>query len=131
MKRLYKFYRSFGRNGDLSGVFLATEEEVSSILGKKIYFGEVLGKHSDVSATMREEDFVLVLTSERFVEEWEEIGNLNNGINPFDYLDEERGIQFLDVEDSYEGDAYCSLTCAILGGKMTATEQEQNSKETK
>lgn len=36
------------RGGRLIGLFVATQEEVDAHLGKTIYFGEVLGKHSDV-----------------------------------------------------------------------------------
>jgi len=89
MKHLYRFFRDYGRMGYLSGAFIATEEEISGIIGKKVYFGEVLGEHSEVVATMREEDFTLVRTSEEFIQEWEKIGNLGGGINPFDYLEEE------------------------------------------
>ena len=89
MKHLYRFFRDYGRMGYLSGAFIATEEEISGIIGKKVYFGEVLGKHSEVVATMREGDFTLVHTSEEFVQEWENIGTLGGGINPFDYLESE------------------------------------------
>ncbi len=46
--QLYEMKLDFGRMGQLGGLFLATEAEIDSIIGKEIYFGEVLGKHSEV-----------------------------------------------------------------------------------
>ena len=46
MKGLYEFYWECGRQGDLTGVFIADSESVAALLDKEIYFGEVLGKHS-------------------------------------------------------------------------------------
>ena len=37
----------------------------------------------------------------------------------FTIQDENRPRQMVEVDDDHEGDAYCSLTCAILDGKMT------------
>lgn len=37
--------------------------------------------------------------------------------------DEERGPQLVEVPWWYEGRAYCSMTCAIMGGSMKVTEQ--------
>ena len=37
----------------------------------------------------------------------------------FSIPDENRPRQMVEVADDHEGDAYCSLTCAILDGKMT------------
>ena len=39
--------------------------------------------------------------------------------------DEERGTQMVEVSDDFEGDAYCSLTCMILDGKMSVRNQEE------
>ena len=37
----------------------------------------------------------------------------------FTLPDVERGTQLVEVEDDYEGPAYCSFTCAILDGKLS------------
>jgi len=60
MKALYKFYWDCGRMGDLEGVFLADPVDVAEAIGKTIYFGEVLGKHSDISGELEETDIELV-----------------------------------------------------------------------
>lgn len=38
--------------------------------------------------------------------------------------DDERGSQNVDVPDDYEDKAFCSLTCAMLAGEMTARSQQ-------
>lgn len=85
MKKLYKFSRGFGRMGILDGVFTATEKEIDEIVGETVHFGEVLGKHSDIHVTIRKEDFTPINVSEQFIKEWDEIGSLESGYNPFDY----------------------------------------------
>lgn len=44
---LYRYSKSFGRMGDLEGLFVAYKEDVEGASGC-VYFGEVLGKHSEV-----------------------------------------------------------------------------------
>ena len=43
----------------------------------------------------------------------------------FTIQDENRPRQMVEVDDDFEGDAYCSLTCMILDGKMTVRNQEE------
>ena len=40
-------------------LFVTTQAELESLYGKKIYFGEVLGKHSDIFGEAAEEDFTV------------------------------------------------------------------------
>lgn len=88
MKGLYRLDIDFGRSGDLSGVFIADTEDVEILLTDNIivYFGEVLGKHSEVTCEMKEEHIDLITTDENVIKIIEEYG-LENGINPFDYFD--------------------------------------------
>ena len=51
---LYKFDYYCGRMGDLEGLFFAKEKSIESLIGQYIHFGEVLGKHSDISVTIEE-----------------------------------------------------------------------------
>jgi len=37
----------------------------------------------------------------------------------FSIPDETRSHRMVEVKDDHEGDAYCSLTCAMLDGKMS------------
>ena len=91
MKKLYKFHVDYGRQGDLEGLFIAEEKDVKQIIGKNIYFGEVLGKHSDVSETMTEEMFGEINLPTDTLEKLEkELGATWSGINPVQvYADEE------------------------------------------
>ncbi|WP_394910517.1 DUF4406 domain-containing protein [uncultured Robinsoniella sp.] len=45
---LWKFYWDCGRQGSVEGIFKATKEEVDAAIGKEVYFGEILGKHSEI-----------------------------------------------------------------------------------
>jgi len=83
-KGIYKFYWNCGRQGDLEGVFVATRKEVKEIIGKRVYFGEVLGKHSEVYDNMRQGDITLVTEEPTVLGLFEE-NELSSGYNPFDY----------------------------------------------
>jgi hypothetical protein len=89
-KAIYKMSLDFGRMGDLTGVFVADTKDVEELIksNKEIYFGEVLGKHSEVMSTISSEDLELVTSDESFIELFEKY-DLSNGYNPFDYIEEE------------------------------------------
>lgn len=87
-KFLYKFSFDCGRSGSLEGLFVATEEEVTSMIGQDVYFGEVLGKHSEVQGTIEEGEIKKVDISSKVVAEVsEQLGNSWSGINPLDYCE--------------------------------------------
>ena len=81
---VYKVEIDCGRNGDLSGIFLAKASEVESIIGEEIYLGEVLGKHSDIVWYIEQKDVRLVSDDPNVVDVISK-NNLTSGINPFDY----------------------------------------------
>lgn len=88
---LYKFYWDCGRMGDLDGLFVAEPEEVEALYGKKIYFGEVLGKHSEIYGTFNPEDVTVISTDQKKIK-WlvSVIGFTTiSGFNPLDYYEEE------------------------------------------
>ncbi len=76
--------------GAIRGLFVATDSDVDDALGKEMYFGEVLGKHSDISGVLRREA-LQVMTTERtdaaFIERFEEIG-CATGFNPLNHIEE-------------------------------------------
>lgn len=81
MKGIYKFYWDYGRNGEVSGVFVAEDTEVEEIIGNEVYFGEILGKHSEVYGTVTSEDITLISDNPEFVKMFKEhIGTI--GYNP-------------------------------------------------
>jgi hypothetical protein len=88
---LYKFYWYCGRAGDLEGLFAATQEDVDAAIGKYVYFGEVLGKHSEIYGNLGKEDLTKLNISEDVVSILvKEIGSTDiSGYNPLNYLPEE------------------------------------------
>ena len=96
MNNLYSFYVDCGRQGSLDGLFIATQEEVDKAIGKEMYFGEVLGKHSDVQGTLEAHEITLVSSDQDKVE-WllGLLGTCVSGFNPLEYISQ-------DDEDYYE-----------------------------
>jgi hypothetical protein len=64
MKGIYEFFWDYGRSGDVESTFVATAEQVTSIIGKDIYFGEILGKHSEVSGCVDAGDICMRAASD-------------------------------------------------------------------
>lgn len=90
MKAIYKIEIDYGRSGGLYGIFVADTEQVKKLIEDKteVYFGEVLGKHSEVIITFNEPgDCILVSDDPSVVEVFEKY-NMSTGYNPFDYISE-------------------------------------------
>ena len=87
---LYSFEWDCGRQGYVEGLFITTEEDLKEAYGKSVYFGEILGKHSEVYGTLDEEDVSLVSDDLDKVA-WLEgiLGKSLSGYNPLDYIQEE------------------------------------------
>lgn len=81
---IYKFYWDSGR-GVLEGIFTESSENVKKIYNKEIYFGEVLGKHSEVIVEIEEGEITLVTDDQEAVNLFERY-NMHTGYNPFIYL---------------------------------------------
>ena len=47
-KILVRFEIDYGRHGSIEGLFVTTKEWMEALTGETIYFGEILGKHSEV-----------------------------------------------------------------------------------
>jgi hypothetical protein len=92
MKGLYSFFWDCGRMGEVSGTFIADSEEVAKAIGKSVYFGEILGKHSEVFGTLDEGDIELKTDNQEFITMFESIlgENWSTGYNPLDYLPEDK-----------------------------------------
>ena len=86
MKALFKMNFDCGRNGNLQGVFIADTEDVRYLVKNNIsvYFGEVLGKHSDVSGCVDESEITMITTDENVISVVCE-HELESGYNPFDH----------------------------------------------
>ena len=90
-KVLVEFYLDYGRMGCLDGLFVTTTEELEKLYGKEVYFGECLGKHSEVFATMKANQFEVKSDDPAFIEKLVEIigDDTISGYNPFNYLEED------------------------------------------
>lgn len=86
---LWRFHWDCGRSGDLEGLFVATEEEVEKAMGSYAYFGEVLGKHSEVFGDIEEGDIVKIdVAPEVIAQLIPHLGYDWSGFNPLDYVRE-------------------------------------------
>lgn len=78
--------------GEVEGLFTATEGEIEDAIGKTVEFGEILGKHSDISGELERNDLLLVTDDQEDIETLERIGKkyncdfLNQGYNPLRYI---------------------------------------------
>lgn len=87
MKNLYKFKWDCKRQGYIEGLFISEEKEVMLAEGKEAYFGEILGKHSDVYGTLEGGDVVKIDISKETLEELESIFGCDiSGYNPLNYI---------------------------------------------
>lgn len=100
---VYKFYADCGRQGDLQGLFIAKKEHVKYLIESKIevYFGEVLGKHSEVYGPIEEHEITFVSDSQEVIDIIKKF-NLESGYNPFDYTaikvpDDEQDLPVLEI----------------------------------
>ena len=86
VKKLYRFDAYFGRMGSLRGTFVADEKAVEAAIGRRVYFGEVLGKHSEIWIDALKPEHVRPLTDDAaFVAKFEEYG-CGSGYNPLHYI---------------------------------------------
>lgn len=85
MKALFKMNFDCGRMGNLEGVFIADTEDVEYLIDNHIsvYFGEVLGKHSEISGEVCRDEIKMITTDENVIGIVQEHG-LESGYNPFD-----------------------------------------------
>lgn len=105
-KALFRFYADCGRQGDLEGVFISTKEMVNKLIDSKIevYFGEVLGKHSEVYGSIEKKEIEFLTDDEVAVEVVSKY-KLETGYNPFDY-------------DTPEGESVYELVQNMLENKV-------------
>lgn len=90
--KLYKFSKYFGKSGELESIFIAEAQDVADLISNKtlINFGEVLGKHIDVSCVIEEGDIKQLDVLDSTIDDLIlHIGNTISGYNPLDYNEEE------------------------------------------
>lgn len=86
---LYKMYLDCDRQGELTGIFIERKDFVDYLLKNniEIYFGEALGKHSEVTCNFTEEpeNTIQFITDRPDVISIVQEYGLENGYNPFEY----------------------------------------------
>ena len=70
--------------GELDGLFIADDADVKKTIGKTIYFGEVLGKHSEVIVDLEEKELTVKTDDQDFIKKLVEILGSHHlsGFNP-------------------------------------------------
>lgn len=90
MKKLYKFQWDYSRGGDVKSIFIADEEIIKKNIGVDIYFGEIMGKHSEVYGILEEGDLKVLTEDQEFIIKFEQYVGKSFGRNPLDYTPENR-----------------------------------------
>lgn len=89
-EKLYKFGWDCGRQGNVEGVFIATDESIQSAIGKRVSFGEILGKHSDIRGVLDAEDLVVLSDAPDVISIMKKVFGSErtiSGYNPLYYLE--------------------------------------------
>jgi hypothetical protein len=81
MNILYRFNWDCGRCGEIEGLFVADSEDIKKAMGREIYFGEILGKHSEIEGTLTEDDLAIVTDDQAFIARFSEL-KCESGRNP-------------------------------------------------
>lgn len=102
MLAIYEFHWDCKRMGDVEGIFIADKEVVEKSIGKQVYFGEILGKHSEIYGTLEEGDLTIKSDDQDFIQKCIEIfGNSTiSGYNPLEYMDD---VSFEDDDEDNDG----------------------------
>ena len=82
-KNVYRFHANFRRFGKLEGIFTATPEDVEEKIGEHLYYGEVLGKHSEIQLDLKEKHINLVSEDSEDVETIERLFDGSFGHTPW------------------------------------------------
>ena len=116
-RHLYEFRWDCSRMGRLLGLFVAEEKEVEDAIGKQVYFGEVLGKHSEIEGELEKDDVCIKSSDENFINQFVEIIGMSFGRNPLEYIRETCEVcgEHFDKGELVEGnngEKCCSESCA-------------------
>ena len=97
MNKLYS-YSDSGRGWCIEGMFVSDDESLKELYDKDLYYGEVCGKHSELTLNFSEGDFKVVTEDQDFIRKFIDLIGYS-GYNPFDYLpDDEDEIEEEDEE---------------------------------
>lgn len=114
--RLYRFDLDCGRSGDVEGIFLATEREVEAAYGRTCNFGEILGKHSEVSCVLTAKHIKLLTTDPGFIAKARKYKLVPSGHSPLQAITCDRCGDCLPAPYVECGDEECRKREAAMGG---------------
>lgn len=94
MKVIAEYYVDCGRMGSLQGLFVTTRRELDRGYGKTLYWGEVLGKHSEVIEEFRKDAITIRSEDQEFIAKLCEVLDISSegtisGLNPISQLYEQ------------------------------------------
>jgi len=85
-KKLWKFQWDVPRMGTVDSTFVATQSEIDEAMGSRVYFGEILGKHSEIYGTLDPEDLEVLSEDQDEIAIFERtVGG--TGHCPLDYIE--------------------------------------------
>ena len=109
---IYEYCESFGRLGSLNSIFIADKKLVEECIGKVANFGEVLGKHSEVSSIINENNLKITCDDYEKIKIVLEALNLQVnlsdidkyysiiGLNPIEIIVEEMEEQYYEEDEN-------------------------------
>lgn len=91
MKAIYKFESDCGRMGTLYGLFVAEKDDVANLIASEyeIYFGEVLGKHSQIYGIIYDTE-IKIITDEQDIVNRFQVLDMEIGFNPVEMWKEQK-----------------------------------------
>jgi hypothetical protein len=66
---LYRFLWENYKDGNIECLFLADQTEIDALIGKRVAFGDVLGRNSDVAGIIEKDDFTRIPLSDTTIAE--------------------------------------------------------------
>lgn len=89
MQKIYKFEENYYRMGHLSGVFVADDATVARAMGHTVHFSEALGKHSDISTKLTDDNLKLITDDQVIVKFFDDHLHGGTGVNPIQLFEEQ------------------------------------------
>jgi len=115
MEKLYKFGWDYGRQGVVEALFIADPRAVELVCGREVYFGEILGKHSEVYGELEESDLTVIDIPQEAIEALKKaVGRTISGHNPleafWDRSEEDDDFSYLWDDHQPPKGKYCYAT---------------------
>lgn len=97
---LYQYYQDFGRMGAIEGLFFATKEEIEKYSKARLWWCDLLGKHSEGYYEFSDETLTVVdIPFSAACMLYEALGKVVSGPFDFGYFDEQ-------IEEQRENEDY-------------------------